>query len=107
MPYGSSSPSRYVKNCATAHIIYDSVWASMNGAPVQTMSNLARDVFVDISNDACGVLSAKEVRDIAHRFCSDASGVRAFDKIDMAAHPGVRKILNVPFESEDESEKEF
>lgn len=124
MPYGSLNPSSYVKNCATAHIIYDSVWASMNGEPVQTMHDLARDVCVYADDMARSVLARKDIRDIVHRFCSDDSGVKAFD--DVAEKAGfysrldftddvkvkepsasVRKTLNVPFESEVDAEKEL
>lgn len=115
MPYGSLNPRSYVKNCATAHIIYESVWASMNGEPVQTMRDLARDVCVYVDDNARGVLNGKDVRDIVHRFCSDVSGVNAFDDVAEKAHyyshldfvnDGkiketfglVRKRLNVPYE---------
>lgn len=81
MPYGSLNPRSYVKNCATAHIIYESVWASMNGEPVQTMHDLARDVCVYADDNARSVLARKDVRDIVHRVCSDESGVNAFDDV--------------------------
>lgn len=86
MPYGSLNPRSYVKNCATAHIIFESVWASMDGEPVQTMRDLARDVCVYVDDNARGVLNRKDVRDIVHRFCSDVSGVNAFDDVAEKAH---------------------
>ena len=120
MPYGSLNPRSYVKNCATAHIIYESVWASMTGEPVQTMRDLARDVCVYVDDNARGVLSRKDVRDIVHRFCSDVSGVNAFDDVAEKAHyyshldfvndgkiketfGPVRKRLNVPDEEYSDS----
>ena len=120
MPYGSLNPRSYVKNCATAHIIYESVWASMNGEPVQTMRDLARDVCVYVDDNARGVLNGKDVRDIVHRFCSDVSGVNAFDDVAEKAHyyshldfvndgkiketfGPVRKRLNVPDEEDSDS----
>lgn len=120
MPYGSLNPRSYVKNCAMAHIIYESVWASMNGEPVQTMRDLARDVCVYADDNARGVLNLKDVRYIVHRFCSDASGVNAFDDVAEKAHyyshldfvndgkiketfGSVRKSLNVPDEEDSDS----
>lgn len=120
MPYGSLNPRSYVKNCATAHIIYESVWASMNGEPVQTMRDLARDVCVYVDDNARGVLNGKDVRDIVHRFCSDVSGINAFDDVAEKAHyyshldfvndgkiketfGPVRKSLNVPDEEDSDS----
>ena len=120
MPYGSLNPCSYVKNCATAHIIYESVWASMNGEPVQTMRDLARDVCVYVDDNARDVLNRKDVRDIVHRFCSDVSGVNAFDDVAEKAHyyshldfvndgkiketfGPVRKRLNVPDEEDSDS----
>lgn len=120
MPYGSLNSRNYVKNCATAHIIYESVWASMNGEPVQTMRDLARDVCVYVDDIARGVLNSKYVRDIVHRFCSDVSGVNAFDDVAEKAHyyshldfvndgkiketfGPVRKRLNVPDEEDSDS----
>ena len=120
MPYGSLNPRSYVKNCATAHIIYESVWASMNGEPVQTMRDLARDVCVYVDDNARGVLNRKDVRAIVHRFCSDVSGVNAFDDVAEKAHyyshldfvndgkiketfGPVRKRLNVPDEEDSDS----
>lgn len=120
MPYGSLNPRNYVKNCATAHIIYESVWASMNGEPVQTMRDLARDICVYADDNVRGVLNSKDVRDIVHRFCSDVSGVNAFDDVAEKAHyyshldfvndgkiketfGPVRKRLNVPYEEDSDS----
>lgn len=120
MPYGSLNPRSYVKNCATAHIVYESVWASMNGEPVQTMRDLARDVCVYADDNARGVLNSKDVRDIVHRFCLDVSGVNAFDDVAEKAHyyshldfvndgeiketfGPVRKRLNVPDEEDSDS----
>lgn len=120
MPYGSLNPRSYVKNCATAHIIYESVWASMNGEPVQTMRDLARDVCVYVDDNTRGVLNGNDVRDIVHRFCSDVSGVNAFDDVAEKAHyyshldfvndgkiketfGPVRKRLNVPDEEDSDS----
>ena len=37
--------------------IYESVWASMNGEPVQTMRDLARDVCVYVDDNARIVLN--------------------------------------------------
>jgi len=120
MPYGSLNSRNYVKNCATAHIIYESVWASMNGEPVQTMRDLARDVCAYVDDNAHGVLNGKYVRNIVHRFCSDVSGVNAFDDVAEKAHyyshldfandgkikesfGSVRKRLNVPDEEDSDS----
>lgn len=120
MPYGSLNPRSYVKNCAMTHIIFESVWASMNGEPVQTMRDLARDVCVYADDNARGVLNRKDVRAIVHRFCSDVSGVNAFDDVAEKAHyyshldfvndgkiketfGPVRKRLNVPDEEDSDS----
>lgn len=120
MPYGSLNPRSYVKNCAMTHIIFESVWASMNGEPVQTMRDLARDVCVYADDNVRGVLNRKDVRAIVHRFCSDVSGVNAFDDVAEKAHyyshldfvndgkiketfGPVRKRLNVPDEEDSDS----
>ena len=92
----------------------------MNGEPVQTMRDLARDVCVYADDNARGVLNHKDVRDIVHRFCSDVSGVNAFDDVAEKAHyyshldfvndgkiketfGPVRKRLNVPDEEDSDS----
>lgn len=123
MPYGSLNPRNYVKNCAMTHIIYESVWASMNGEPVQTMRDLARDICIYADDNARGVLNRKDVRDIVHHFCSDVSGVNAFDDVAEKAHyyshldfvndgkiketfGPVRKRLNV-FDEEDSDSNDF
>lgn len=73
-----------------------------------------------VDDKARGVLNGKNVRDIVHRFCSDVSGVNAFDDVAEKAHyyshldfvndgkiketfGPVRKRLNVPDEEDSDS----
>ena len=84
------------------------------------MRDLCRDVCVYVDDNARGVLNRKDVRDIVHRFCSDVSGVNAFDDVAEKAHyyshldfvndgkiketfGSVRKRLNVPDEEYSDS----
>ena len=100
----------YVRKCGASNLIYNSVWAGMNGAPIETMKGLAYSRICATDSVQRYDVSDSTAIDIVNRFCDNKEATKVFENAtnctqDLFGGPQenqVRKELNVPADDEDD-----
>ena len=101
---------KYVQKCGVANIIYNSVWAGMNGEPIQTMKGLGYSRLMSTADVKRYDISDELASNIVNRFCKNKEAAQVFKNINDGTQDPfggpqenqVRKELNVPVDAEDD-----
>ena len=94
----------YVRKCGASNLIYNSVWAGMNGAPIETMKGLAYSRICATDSVQRYDISDSTAIDIVNRFCDNKEAAKVFENatngtqypLGQSDENQVRKELNVP-----------
>ena len=97
----------YVRKCGASNLIYNSVWAGMNGAPIETMKGLAYSRICATDSVQRYDVSDSTAIDIVNRFCDNKETAKVFDDatngtqypLEQSNENQVRKELNVPVDA--------
>lgn len=114
----------YVRKCGVSNLIYNAAWASMNGAPIETMKGLAYSRVCETDKVRRYDVNDDVAIDIVNRFCDNKEAALTFENatngVPDVLHPGTknsetvlsqeivaRKELDVPVDDKsDELEEE-
>lgn len=97
----------YVRKCGASNLIYNSVWAGMNGAPIETMKGLAYSRICATDSVQRYDVSDSTAIDIVNRFCDNKEATKVFENatngtqypLGQSDETQVRKELNVPVDA--------
>lgn len=105
----------YVRKCGASNLIYNSVWASMNGAPIETMKDLAYSRLCATDSVQRYDISDSTAIDIVNRFCDNKEAIKVFENatngtqypLEQSDENQVRKVIDVLSDDKnDDMEKE-